>query len=136
MIAEAVRRARDGDPEAVALVLALFRSGVPGGNIDQRVLEYLSDCFHLIIGGADADDIFHPKRPGRPREDERDLMLATEVALYRRNKKRGETLDDAFAYVAKQHSAEGVTTGIVEEAWRVLGRVAKARIKNWVETPS
>ena len=137
-IAEAVRRARDGDPEAVALVLQAFphwRSGREHRPACSRTTS--PTAFSLILDdGANADDIFRPKRPGRRREDKRDIMLATEVALYRRDKKKGETLDDAFAHVAQQHAAEGVTKGIVEEAWRVLGRTAKARIKNWVETPS
>lgn len=132
----ALIRARDGDPEAVALVLRLIRTGAVGGNIDQRVLAYLADAVTAILDGkVEPNAVFNVKRKvGRQSEDERNVEIAADVALIvrylRYSKRRPGQIAEAKGYAALLH---GVSDGVVGDAWRYFRTIALERIKNWGE---
>ena len=66
-IKEAIRRARDGDPDAARLVLRVFLTGAPSGVVNQLVLQYLSDCFRMILDAdADTNILLGKRKPHRP----------------------------------------------------------------------
>lgn len=139
-IKEAVRRARDGDPLATALVLRVFLTGAPAGTVNQLVLDYLTDAIRMIIDyDADANDIFRPKRPGRPNQGDRDMQIATDVAFILRyleasaGKRRRGIVAEAIWCAARMHK---VADDVAKTAWDKFNRDAKALVEEYLKTPS
>lgn len=117
LITETIKRAKKGDREAARTVLEEVCASVDTGRQpDRRYLEYLSECFHLILDGKRTDMALGVENPDhRPSDSnlaDRDANLAIEVM---RQVRHGIKPGKAIAKVAKR---TGLTRSVIAKAWR------------------
>lgn len=138
LVAEKIEEARKGDTDAAKWLLKEFCASVASGkdvkgkplrgpsglvnNVRPAVLDYLAECFQLILSGVKADKALGTKKSesGAPRKPknktlDRNVLLCAEVMALR-NTAPKPTLRDAFRRVASKH--KDVSTRAVEAAWK------------------
>lgn len=138
LVAKKIQDARKGDTDAAKWLLKEFCASVATGkdvkgkplrgpsglvnNVRPAVLDYLAECFQLILSGVKADKALGTKKgesgaPLKPRNKtlDRNVLLCAEVMALRNTVPKPK-LRDAFRRVASKH--KGVSTRAVETAWK------------------